>query len=104
MNAEYEFAIFYNKFISELLQNKHSKEMHQLLLAKKTQSDKELLTLYKTCYNRIYYLKEIIIIELHYILQYLDVIVSVSIYLSIEILTLILKIMKVILLFIVVDR
>jgi hypothetical protein len=59
MNAEYQFAIFYNKFISELLQNKHSKEMHQLLLAKKTQSDKELLTLYQTHYKRIYYLKEI---------------------------------------------
>ena len=59
MNSEYEFAIFYNKFISDLLQNPHSKEMHQLLLAKKTQSDKELLTLYQTHYKRIYYLKEI---------------------------------------------
>lgn len=59
MNTEYEFAIFYNKFISDLLQNPHSKEMHQLLLAKKDQADKELLTLYQTCHNRIYYLKEI---------------------------------------------
>lgn len=59
MNAEYEFAIFYNKFISELLQNPHSKEMHQLLLVKKAEADKELLTLYQTRYNRIYYLKEI---------------------------------------------
>ena len=59
MNAEYEFSIFYNKFISELLQNPHSIAMHQLLLVKKAEADKELLTLYQTHYNRIYYLKEI---------------------------------------------
>jgi hypothetical protein len=59
MNAEYEFALFYNNFISDLLRKPHSNAMHQLLLAKKDQADKELLTLYKTCYNRIYYLKDI---------------------------------------------
>jgi hypothetical protein len=59
MNAEYEFALFYNNFISDLLQKPHSNAMHKLLLDKKAQADKELLTLYKTCYNRIYYLKEI---------------------------------------------
>jgi hypothetical protein len=59
MNAEYEFALFYNNFISDLLRKPHSNAMHQLLIAKKDQADKELLTLYKTCYNRIYYLKDI---------------------------------------------
>ena len=59
MNSEYQFAIFYNKFISELLQKPHANEMHQLLLVKKAQSDKELLALYQTHYNRIYYLKDI---------------------------------------------
>jgi len=59
MNAEYEFAIFYNKFITELLEKPHSTAMHQLLLAKKAHADKELLTLYQTHYNRIYYLKDI---------------------------------------------
>jgi hypothetical protein len=59
MNAEYEFTLFYNNFITDLLQKPHSNAMHQLLLDKKAQADKELLTLYKTCYNRIYYLKDI---------------------------------------------
>ena len=40
MNTEYEFAIFYNNFISDLLQKPHTLEMHQLLLTKKAQSDK----------------------------------------------------------------
>jgi hypothetical protein len=59
MNAEYEFALFYNNFISDLLRKPHSTPMHKLLLDKKARADKELLTLYQTCYNRIYYLKEI---------------------------------------------
>ena len=59
MNSEYEFAMFYNNFISDLLQKPHSKEMHQLLLVKKAQSDKELLTLYQTCCKRKIYLQEI---------------------------------------------
>ena len=48
MNIEYQFAIFYNQFISELLQKPHAAEMHQLLLSKKSRSDKELLSLYQT--------------------------------------------------------
>jgi hypothetical protein len=48
MNTEYQFAIFYNQFISELLQKPHAAEMHQLLLSKKSRSDKELLSLYQT--------------------------------------------------------
>lgn len=59
MNTEYEFAIFYNQFISELLQKPHAVEMRQLLLAKKAQSDKELLALYKTCRKRNACLQEI---------------------------------------------
>lgn len=59
MNTEYEFAMFYNNFISDLLQKPHTLEMHQLLLTKKAQADKELLTLYQTCYNRKFYLEEI---------------------------------------------
>jgi hypothetical protein len=47
MNTEYQFAIFYNQFISELLQKPHAAEMHQLLLSKKSRSDKELLSLYQ---------------------------------------------------------
>ena len=47
MNSEYQFAIFYDQFISELLQKQCTKEMHQLLLSKKAQSDKELLMLYQ---------------------------------------------------------
>ena len=48
MNAtEYEFALFYNNFIAELLLKPHEKEMHQLLLSKKARSDKELLALYQ---------------------------------------------------------
>jgi len=59
MNSEYEFAIFYNNFISDLLQKPHAKEMRQLLLAKKAQSDKELLALYQTCRKRNACLQEI---------------------------------------------
>jgi hypothetical protein len=47
MNTEYQFAIFYNQFISELLQKPHAAEMHQLLLSKKSRSDKEVLMLYQ---------------------------------------------------------
>ena len=47
MNTEYQFAIFYNQFISELLQKPHAKEMHELLLSKKARSDKELSILYQ---------------------------------------------------------
>ena len=59
MNTEYEFAMFYNNFISDLLQKPHTLEMHQLLLNKKAQSDKEIVILYQTCYNRKFYLEEI---------------------------------------------
>ena len=59
MNLEYEFAIFYNKFITDLLEKPHTLEMRQFLLIKKTQSDKELLTIYQTCCKRNRYLKEI---------------------------------------------
>lgn len=59
MNTEYEFAIFYNNFISDLLQKPHTLEMHQLLLTKKAQADKELFTLYQTCCNRKFCLEEI---------------------------------------------
>jgi hypothetical protein len=59
MNSEYEFAIFYNNFISDLLQKPHAKEMRQLLIAKKAQSDKELLALYQTCRKRNACLQEI---------------------------------------------
>ena len=59
MNTEYEFAMFYNNFISELLMKPHTLEMHQLLLTKKAQADKELLTLYQTCCNRKFCLEEI---------------------------------------------
>jgi hypothetical protein len=59
MNSEYEFAMFYNNFISDLLQKPHTKEMHQLLLVKKAQSDKELLALYQTCSRRMICLKDI---------------------------------------------
>jgi hypothetical protein len=59
MNSEYEFAIFYNNFISDLLQRPHTNEMHQLLLVKKAQSDKELLALYQTCRKRNACLQEI---------------------------------------------
>ena len=48
MNTEYQFALFYNQFISDLLQKPHAKEMHELLLSKKARSDKELLSLYQT--------------------------------------------------------
>jgi hypothetical protein len=47
MNSEYQFAIFYNQFISDLLQKPHAKEMHELLLSKKARSDKELSILYQ---------------------------------------------------------
>ena len=63
-NAEYQFAIFYNNFISELLQKPHTKEMHELLLSKKARSDKELLALYQAnsrranCLNDIKKLRE----------------------------------------------
>ena len=59
MNAEYQFALFYNNFITELLQKSHSPAMHQLLITKKAEADKELLTLYQTHCNRICYLKDI---------------------------------------------
>lgn len=59
MNTEYEFAMFYNNFISDLLQKPHTLEMHQLLLNKKAQSDKEIVILYQTCCNRKFYLEEI---------------------------------------------
>jgi hypothetical protein len=59
MNSEYEFAIFYNQFISDLLQKPHAAEMRQLLLVKKAQSDKELLALYQTCRKRNACLQEI---------------------------------------------
>jgi hypothetical protein len=59
MNSEYEFAIFYNQFISDLLQRPHAAEMRQLLLVKKAQSDKELLALYQTCRKRNACLQEI---------------------------------------------
>lgn len=48
MNTEYQFAIFYNQFISDLLQKPHAKDMHELLLSKKARSDKELSILYQT--------------------------------------------------------
>ena len=63
-NAEYQFAIFYNNFIAELLQKPHTKEMHELLLSKKARSDKELLALYQAnsrranCLNDIKKLRE----------------------------------------------
>ena len=59
MNSEYEFAIFYNQFISDLLQKHHTKEMRQLLLTKKAESDKEILTLYQTCRKHNACLQEI---------------------------------------------
>lgn len=59
MNTEYEFAMFYNNFISELLQKPHTLEMHQLLLTKKAQADKEIVILYQTCCNRKFCLEEI---------------------------------------------
>ena len=59
MNTEYEFAMFYNNFISELLMKPHTLEMHQLLLTKKAQADKEIVILYQTCCNRKFYLEEI---------------------------------------------
>jgi hypothetical protein len=59
MNTEYEFAMFYNNFISDLLQKPHTLEMHQLLLNKKAQADKEIVILYQTCCNRKFYLEEI---------------------------------------------
>ena len=59
MNSEYEFAMFYNNFISDLLQKPHAKEMHELLLAKKDQSEKELLKLYQTSYKHKFCLQEI---------------------------------------------
>lgn len=59
MNTEYEFTMFYNKFISDLLQKPHSTEMHQLLLFKKAEADKELLTLYQICCKRKTCLQEI---------------------------------------------
>jgi hypothetical protein len=59
MNSEYEFAMFYNNFISDLLQKPHTLEMHQLLLAKKAQADKELLILYQICCKRKICLQEI---------------------------------------------
>jgi len=60
MNTEYEFAMFYNNFISDLLQKPHTLEMHEMLLAKKSQSDKELLTLYQICSKRASLLKDIV--------------------------------------------
>jgi hypothetical protein len=59
MNTEYQFAIFYNQFISDLLQKPHAKEMHELLLSKKSRSDKELLSLYQTTKNQSACLKNI---------------------------------------------
>jgi hypothetical protein len=60
--AKYEFALFYNNFIAELLQKPHTKEMHQLLLSKKARSDKELIDLYDCrqliCFRDIKMLKE----------------------------------------------
>jgi len=63
MNAtEYEFALFCNNFIAELLQKPHSKEMHKLLLSKKAISDKELIDLYDCrrliCFRDIKMLRE----------------------------------------------
>lgn len=55
--AKYEFALFYNNFITELLQKPHAKEMHKLLLSKKEEADRELFALYDCrrliCYRDI---------------------------------------------------
>jgi hypothetical protein len=59
MNATYDFAIFYANFIADLLQKPHAKSMHELLLAKKARSDKELLALYQANNRRSLCLNEI---------------------------------------------
>lgn len=59
MNPTYEFAIFYANFIADLLQKPHAKSMHELLLAKKARSDKELLALYQANNRRSLCLNEI---------------------------------------------
>lgn len=59
MNATYEYAIFYANFIADLLQKPHAKSMHELLLAKKARSDKELLALYQANNRRALCLNEI---------------------------------------------
>ena len=59
MNATYEYAIFYANFIADLLQKPHAKSMHELLLAKKARSDKELLALYQANNRRSLCLNEI---------------------------------------------
>lgn len=57
--TEYEFAIFYNQFIAELLQKPHAKDMHELLISKKARSDKELLALYQANNRRVDCLNDI---------------------------------------------
>lgn len=57
--SEYEFAIFYANFIADLLQKPHAKSMHELLLAKKARSDKELFALYQANNRRALCLNDI---------------------------------------------